>query len=86
MRFRLLFSYPTRAGTFYLGQSDDGRFHPIYDGESYGSYAYVWQATEALADNGTFSIQHQRTGELLDTSTLGIPEHPSEWDKINPAN
>jgi len=86
MRFRLLYSWKTIVGTFYIGQSADGRFHPIYDDESYGSYANEWQASEDLAMNATFSINHSITGELLYTSTLGIPEHTSEWERIRSAN
>lgn len=86
MRFRLLYFWDTPAGTFYIGQSEDGRFHPIYDNESYGSYAKEWQAAEDLALNATFSINHSSTGEILDTSELGIPEHTSEWERIRSAS
>lgn len=79
---KLLLSYNTKAGTFYIGQSDDGRFHPIYDDESLGSYAHAWQATEDLATNSTFSVHHATTGNVLDTSQLGIPEDPGEWSRI----
>ncbi|TWU44477.1 hypothetical protein [Rubripirellula reticaptiva] len=79
---KLLLSFSTKAGTFYIGQSNDGRFHPIYNDESLGSYAKHWQATEDLATNATFSVLHSTTGELLDTSRLGIPEDPSEWERI----
>jgi len=80
---KLLVQCHTRAGTFYIGQSDDGRFHPIYDGESYGSYAQAWQAAEDLAMNATYSITHHTTGALLDTSRLGIPADPREWERVN---
>ncbi|TVQ80837.1 MAG: hypothetical protein EA380_02945 [Phycisphaeraceae bacterium] len=79
---KILLSFQTKAGTFYIGQSNDGRFHPIYDDESLGSYAQIWQATEDLAMNATFSVCHSQTGTLLDTSTLGIPEDPSEWERV----
>jgi hypothetical protein len=79
---KLLLSYNTKAGTFYIGQSDDGRFHPIYNDKSLGSYAYARQATEDLATNSTFSVLHSVTGKVLDTSQLGIPEDPSEWSRI----
>lgn len=80
---KLLLRWRTRAGTFYLGQSRDGRFHPIYNDESLGSYAHPWQATEDLAMNATFSVLHKDSGELLDTSALGIPEQHSEWEPIS---
>lgn len=79
---RLLLQYHTRVGIFYIGQSTDGRFHPIFDNEDLGSYAKAWQATEDLANNVTFSVLHSETGALLDTSTFGIPEDPTEWERI----
>ncbi len=76
---KILLSWNTKVGTFYIGQSPDGRFHPIFDDESLGSYAHIWQATEDLANNVTFSVLHPNTGNLIDTSILGIPEDPKEW-------
>ena len=80
---KLILQFPTTAGTFYIGQSSDGRFHPIYNNESLGNYAQVWQATEDLAMNVTFSVLHSQTGKLLDTSQLGIPESPHEWSRLS---
>lgn len=76
----------TRAGTFYIGRSSDGRFHPIYDGEDYGSYETDWQAAEDLAHNAVGSVCHAATGELLDTSALDIPDDVSEWERISSAS
>ena len=78
---KLLLEYSTSAGTFYIGQSEDGRYHPIFDDESLGSYAQAWQATEDLALGVTFSVLHPETLDLLGTSTLGIPESPQDWDR-----
>jgi hypothetical protein len=77
-----ILQFSTNAGVFYIGRSSDGRFHPIYNDEALGSYQYIWQATDDLALNATFSVLHARTGSLLDTSTLGIPESPSEWSPV----
>ncbi len=74
-----LLKFNTKAGTFYIGQSNDGRFHPIYNNESLGSYEQIWQAAEDLSLNVTYSALHFETGDLLDTSELGIPSDPSEW-------
>ncbi|MEO1527707.1 MAG: hypothetical protein AAFX06_19935, partial [Planctomycetota bacterium] len=68
---------------FYIGQSPDGSFHPIYNDEHLGRYAHLWQAAASLATNTTFSVLHKETFDLLDTSTLGIPEDPSEWERIH---
>ncbi|MDP6117048.1 MAG: hypothetical protein QGG53_34730 [Planctomycetota bacterium] len=75
---KLLYSYETTAGTFYIGQSRDGRFHPIFDDESLGSYAHEWQAAEDLAGGHTFSASG-----VSDTSTLGIPDDLGEWERLN---
>ncbi len=78
---RLILQYHTKVGTFYIGQSIEGRFHPIFDNEDLGSYAEAWQATEDLANDVTFSVLHPETGDLLDTSEFGIPEDPTEWER-----
>jgi len=72
---KLIYKFETKIGSFYIGEQD-GRYHPIFDGESLGSYAYDWQAVEDLAGGHTFSIS---TG--IDTSTLGIPCELGEWEK-----
>lgn len=79
---RFLLSWDTKIGTFFIGQSPDGRFHPIFDDESLGSYATVVQAVDDLVNDATFSVLHPRTGTLLDTSALGIPEEWQEWNRL----
>jgi hypothetical protein len=79
---KLLLYFETIVGIFYIGQSSDGKYHPIFDDDSLGGYNEAWQATEDLAGDHTYSICHPETGERVDTSTLGIPDHPSEWYKI----
>ncbi len=37
---RNILEHKTEAGTFYIAQSDDGRFHPVYDKEN---VAAIWQ-------------------------------------------
>ncbi len=82
MRFRLIRYYETTAGTFYIGQSDDGRFHPVYNGESLGSYATDWQAAEDLAHGGTGAVFDARTGKPLNTAQLGIPDSVRDWEFV----
>ncbi len=79
---KLLLSYKTQVGTFYIGQSQEGRFHPIFNNENLGSYAEIWQATEELSHDVTFSVLHPDTGQLLDTSKLGIPKDHNAWMKV----
>ena len=74
-----LYKWGTKIGTFFICQSIDGRFHPVFDGEkSLGSYSEPWQAAEDLAGGHTFSVSSG-----IDTSTLGIPEHHLDWHSIN---
>ena len=77
---KLLLSCRTRLGTFYIGQSPDGRFHPVFDDESLGSYASVAKAVDDLVNSATFSVLHPRTLNLVDTSALGLPEDWREWN------
>lgn len=74
---RLLYKYATKVGTFYIGQSNNGRYHPIFDNESLGSYAHPWQAAEDLAGGHTFTPNCD-----IDTDELDIPEHHSDWEPI----
>jgi hypothetical protein len=73
--------FNTAAGMFYIGRSVDGRFHPIYNNESLGSYATAEKAIEDLAANATHSALHYQTRALVDTSKLGISSYISEWKK-----
>ncbi len=77
MGFRLLRFSETRVGTFYIGQTEDGRFHPVYNGESLGSYAQDWQAAEDLAHGHTWSVFRATTGK---PAQLGIPESVGDWE------
>lgn len=76
---RAILKYPTRVGVFYIAQSTDGRFHPVFDNESLGSYRSITHAIDDLTNNATSSVLHPRTLELLDTSALGLPDDPGEW-------
>ena len=74
---KLLFAYQPRVGKFFIGQSPDGRFHPIFDDESLGSYVSPQQAADDLAGGHTFSPSGG-----FDTSTLGISEDISDWGRL----
>ncbi|MGA3279610.1 MAG: hypothetical protein ABSD50_01365 [Smithella sp.] len=73
---KLLYAFHTRIGIFYIGELN-GRFHPIYESESLGSYAMAWQAALDLAGGHTFSIS-----SVIDTAILGIPEDIAEWERL----
>ena len=78
MLLRIRFRFDTSVGTFYIAESSDGRFHPVFDEESLGSYANAWKAAEDLAGGHTFSASG-----VDDTSVLGIPDDLSEWEIVN---
>ena len=74
---RLLYVWTTRLGPFCIAQSDDGRFHPLCNGQSLGSYASPQQAAADLAGGHAFSA-----ASGVDTATLGIPEDLREWERV----
>jgi hypothetical protein len=74
---KLLYKWDTRVGTFYIAQSADGRYHPIFGGDDLGSFEHLWQATEDLARGHKCSVVG-----VDDTSALGIPEHHFEWEHL----
>lgn len=78
---RILLSQPTTIGTFYLGQSSDRKYHPIFNDESLGSYSSVQDAVDSLLNNKVPVLDND-TNKLVDTSTLDIPENYIEWDSV----
>lgn len=72
---RKLFVWNTKIGPFYIAESQ-GRYHPVFEEEPLGSYATAQQAAEDLAGGHTFSISGG-----IDTSTLGIPDEVTEWER-----
>ena len=72
-----IFYCETRIGRFYIAEHN-GRFHPLYDDESLGSYVSVKQAIDDLAGGHAFSISSG-----IDTSTLGISDEVTDWKKTN---
>jgi hypothetical protein len=77
MRLTHLYAFKTKVGIFYISQSEDGRFHPFFDGESLGSYHSPTAAVQDLAGGHTFSV-----ARVKDTSELDIPYDLVEWDKL----
>lgn len=79
-----LLRYKTKIGFFYICRSHDGKFHPVFDNESLGSYIDVRHAVSDIANDATFSVLHPETLELVDTSALGLPDDYREWIRCNP--
>jgi hypothetical protein len=72
-----LYTFNTQIGAFYIAEHN-GRFHPIFEDESLGSYATPQQAVEDLANGHTFSLQSGK-----DTAELGIPINLAEWQQFS---
>ena len=73
---RNLFLWDTPIGPFYIAEMN-GRFHPVYDDESLGSYERPEQAAEDVAGGHASSISGG-----IDTAKLGIPEDLSKWQRV----
>lgn len=77
---RILISYPTNIGIFDIGQCENRKYHPIYNDTSLGEYDSVQDAVDALVENKTSPIYSMETGDLVDSSNLGISQDYLEWD------
>ena len=76
---KLLLMHETKKGTAFIGQTPDGRFHPVWDNERLGSYDSAKQAIYAIA-NG-----HCDTAfNVSDFSELGLSEDVGDWVRIGP--
>ena len=73
-----LYVYETSAGAFYIAEHN-GRFHPLFQDESLGSYMTAQQAVEDLVGGHTFSLPGD-----IDPAELGVPEDLENWVKIAP--
>ena len=74
---RKLFVWNTKIGPFYIAEFQ-GRFHPVFEDDSLGSYSTPQQAAEDLAGGHTFSISSG-----IDTANLGIPDDITEWERLS---
>jgi hypothetical protein len=77
---RKLYAYQTLIGPFYIAVTTDGRYHPVFDDDSLGSYINPQQAVDDLAGGHTFSIAGG-----VDTAKLGIPDELGEWERVTGA-
>ena len=71
-----VWTFETRHGHWAIARSEDGRWHPTFDGESLGSYHSPEAALDDLCGGHTFSLPGN-----LDSSTCGLPEELGEWDR-----
>lgn len=73
-QIKLLWVHPTRKGPVFIGQTPDGRFHPIWKGESLGSYHSAIAAIDDVAGGHTFEPP-----DGTDLGELGISADPADW-------
>lgn len=71
-----LYVHKTKSGAFYIAEHE-GRFHPLFQDESLGSYATAQQAAADLAGGHTFNPSGG-----VDAATLGIPHELNEWERL----
>jgi len=71
---KLLYGFKTRKGPVFIGQTPDGRYHPVWQSDSLGSYHSITGAIEDVAGGHTFTPP-----DGTDLGSLGISCDPSEW-------
>lgn len=74
MQFRLLVGFLTRKGPVFIAQSTDGRFHPIWQDESLGSYPSAVAAIDDVAGGHTFT-----PSDGTDLGEMGISRDIGDW-------
>ena len=71
---QLLLTHQTAKGPVFIGRTSDGRFHPVWKGESLGSYPNAAAAIDDVAGGHTFS-----PSDGTDTAALGISDDVGDW-------
>jgi hypothetical protein len=71
-----LYSFTTRVGVVSIVVTDNGRFHPEFEGDTYGSYANITLLLADLCGGHTFSFPRD-----IQTEDLEIPDDISEWER-----
>lgn len=74
MKLRYLIGHNTSAGPLLIGQTADGKFHPIWKGESLGPYSSLVGAIEDAAGGHTFT-----PSDGTDLGSLGLSSDPADW-------
>jgi hypothetical protein len=71
---KLLYGFKTRKGIVFIGVDSGGRFHPIWDDESLGSYRSATAAIEDVSGGHVFT-----PSDGTDLGALGISSDPQDW-------
>lgn len=72
---KLLLGFKTARGPVFIAQSRDGRFHPIWAGESLGSYPSAVGAIDDVAGGHTYS-----PSDGTDLDSLEISGDIGDWE------
>ena len=75
---RLLLGFKTALGPVFIGQSPDGKLHPIWKGQSLGAYNDVISAIDDVARGHTFS-----PSDDTDLDSLEISADIGRWVPAN---
>jgi hypothetical protein len=73
---RKLYVYNTKAGPFFIAEHN-GRFHPLFQDESLGSYKTAQQAVDDLTGGHTVAPP-----KGVKTELLAIPHDLTEWERL----
>ena len=68
--------FTTELGPFYICQGEEGRFHPMFNDESLGSYGSPEAAADHLAGGYTFI-----STDGIDPIALGVPRDLRAWTR-----
>lgn len=74
MKLQPIAGHATRRGPVFICQTPDGRYHPVWQGESLGSYARAAQAIEDVAGGHVFT-----PSDGTDMGALEISADPGDW-------
>ena len=70
------YTFTTELGPFYICQGEEGRFHPMFNDESLGSYGSPEAAADHLACGYTFI-----STDGVDPIALGVPRDLRDWTR-----
>lgn len=66
---KLLLGFRTRLGPVFIGQTPDGRYHPVWKGQSLGQYQSTVAAIDDVARGRTYPPSDGTAMEALEISS-----------------
>jgi hypothetical protein len=71
---RMVLHHPTPRGRVFVGQTIDGRFHVVWEGERLSSFVTAIQAVEAAANGDCWTAS-----DGTDVGSLGLSSDIADW-------